>query len=230
MLDKDPHNNLQKILNLLMNENLKNFYADLLKEPPSELVCRIVLASQTQSNKENVVNLSEWLAKVLAEHKDRAAESLVHFLRSRFMSEMAGQPLTTFKPPPPLPASLDEAMDSYPSRKMALVVTSIDGETFISFTRRPLVRSKRKNHIYEVQCSLPRMEKSKKSPASPGAEKPKEHVKEQVELPAVPSARRRGSMLPLRKPKLIGAPGRPSKCPGWPVEMDSDCWTGVDPV
>ncbi len=24
---------------------------------------------------------------------------------------MAGQPLTTFKPPPPLPASLDEAMD-----------------------------------------------------------------------------------------------------------------------
>lgn len=93
---------------------------------------------------------------------------------------------------------------------MALLVTSIDGETFISFTRRPLVRSKRKNHIYEVQCSLPRVEKRKKSPASPGAEKPKEHVKEQVELPAVPA--------------------RPSKCPGWPVEMDSDCWTGVDPV
>eukprot|EP00435_Cladocopium_sp_Y103_P026259 s2706_g6.t1 len=61
---------------------------------------------------QNVVNLSDWLGKVLAEHKDRAAESLVHFLRSRFMSE-TGQPLTTFRQPPPLPASVDEAAVVY---------------------------------------------------------------------------------------------------------------------
>ncbi|CAJ1359976.1 unnamed protein product, partial [Effrenium voratum] len=121
MLDKDPQHNLQKILNLLMNDNLKEFYADLLKEP-SELVCRIVLASHA-GPKENGVSLPDWLAKVLAEQKDAAAFKLVRFMKTRLQSGLPGQAATTHTPPPPLPANLDE------DRKVTDVTDAMPGSS-----------------------------------------------------------------------------------------------------
>lgn len=66
--------------------------ADLLKEPPSELVCRIVLASQTQSNKEEwePVVESAWSGQVIyhemqqVRKSERAAEQSFIHLRQMY--------------------------------------------------------------------------------------------------------------------------------------------------
>lgn len=71
---------------------LMEIEADLLKEPPSELVCRIVLASQTQSNKEEwePVVESAWSGQVIyhemqqVRKSERAAEQSFIHLRQMY--------------------------------------------------------------------------------------------------------------------------------------------------
>eukprot|EP00928_Gymnodinium_smaydae_P011184 TRINITY_DN14154_c1_g3_i1.p1 TRINITY_DN14154_c1_g3~~TRINITY_DN14154_c1_g3_i1.p1 ORF type:complete len:2535 (+),score=382.87 TRINITY_DN14154_c1_g3_i1:627-7607(+) len=106
MYEKNPRNNLPRIIDIISKEPLAGFYSMLLNASPTELSCQIAL----HMSQRGAFELQPWLKGLLSDHKDAGALGLVRFLRVRLSkSSQQKEDLSGAPQAATWPAGLDQS-------------------------------------------------------------------------------------------------------------------------